>query len=35
VARALGSELGWDGPRMQREADAFVAEAASEGLVVN
>jgi glycerol-3-phosphate dehydrogenase len=34
VADALGAELGWDGARVTREAEAFAAEAAAEGLVV-
>jgi glycerol-3-phosphate dehydrogenase len=35
VAEALGSELGWDRQRTEREADAFLAEAAAEGIVVD
>jgi glycerol-3-phosphate dehydrogenase len=34
VARALGDELSWDDHRVRREAAAFAAEAASEGIVV-
>jgi glycerol-3-phosphate dehydrogenase len=34
VAEALGTELGWDQPRIAREAEAFLAEAAAEGIVV-
>ncbi|HEY3727539.1 MAG TPA: glycerol-3-phosphate dehydrogenase/oxidase [Solirubrobacteraceae bacterium] len=34
VAGALGPELGWDQPRIEREAEAFLAEAAAEGIVV-
>ena len=33
VARAMAPELGWDPPRVDEEADRFVAEAAAEGLV--
>jgi glycerol-3-phosphate dehydrogenase len=34
VARAIGRELGWDQRRVEREANAFLAEAAAEGLLV-
>jgi glycerol-3-phosphate dehydrogenase len=34
VADAMGAELGWDGPRAEREAAAFADEAAAEGIVV-
>jgi glycerol-3-phosphate dehydrogenase len=34
VARALGAELGWDAARCAREAEAFRADAAAEGLLV-
>ena len=34
VAAAMGAELGWDAARAAREADAFRAEAAAEGIVV-
>jgi hypothetical protein len=30
----VGPELGWDQPRIEREAEAFLAEAAAEGIVV-
>jgi len=33
VAAAIGRELGWDAARSAREADAFRAEAAAEGVV--
>jgi glycerol-3-phosphate dehydrogenase len=32
VAEALGDELGWDGARTAAEAEAWVAEAAAEGI---
>jgi glycerol-3-phosphate dehydrogenase len=35
VAEVLGPELGWDRQRTEREADAFLAEAAAEGIVVD
>jgi glycerol-3-phosphate dehydrogenase len=35
VAEALGSELGWNRQRIEREANAFLAEAAAEGIVVD
>ena len=34
VARALAPELGWDDQRIRREADAFRAEAAAEGILL-
>jgi glycerol-3-phosphate dehydrogenase len=34
VAAALAPELGWDAARTEREAAAFLAEAAAEGIVV-
>ena len=34
VARALGTELGWDDSRVTAEAAAFRAEAAAEGILV-
>ena len=34
VAAAMGAELGWDAARGEREAEAFRAEAAAEGIVV-
>jgi glycerol-3-phosphate dehydrogenase len=34
VAAVLAAELGWDGARTEREAEAFRAEAAAEGVVV-
>jgi len=33
VAAAMGAELGWDAARGEREAAAFLAEAAAEGIV--
>jgi glycerol-3-phosphate dehydrogenase len=33
VARVLGDELGWDDARVAREAEAFGAEAAAEGIL--
>ena len=32
VAEAMGSELGWDDARARKEAEAWVAEAAAEGI---
>jgi glycerol-3-phosphate dehydrogenase len=34
VATVLAGELGWDAERTEREAAAFRAEAAAEGVVV-
>jgi glycerol-3-phosphate dehydrogenase len=34
VASAMGAELGWEEQRIRREADAFAAEAAAEGIVI-
>jgi glycerol-3-phosphate dehydrogenase len=34
VAAAMGAELGWDGGRAAREAEAFAVDAAAEGIVV-
>jgi glycerol-3-phosphate dehydrogenase len=34
VARAMGAELGWDGRRVAREAEAFRVDADAEGIVV-
>jgi glycerol-3-phosphate dehydrogenase len=33
VAQAMGGELGWDEARTAAEAEAFLAEAAAEGIV--
>jgi len=35
VARAMGVELGWDEPRVAREAQRFADEAEAEGIVVS
>jgi glycerol-3-phosphate dehydrogenase len=35
VAAAMGAELGWDAGREAREAEAFAAEAAAEGIAVS
>jgi glycerol-3-phosphate dehydrogenase len=35
VARAMAAELGWDGERTLREAEAFAGDAAAEGIVVS
>jgi glycerol-3-phosphate dehydrogenase len=35
VAEVLAAELGWDRERTEREADAFLTEAAAEGVVIH
>jgi glycerol-3-phosphate dehydrogenase len=34
TAETLGRELGWDGPRVEREVTGFASEAAREGILV-